>query len=175
MYQSGRICKERSEKCTWYECEAILAFPPRVVYCCPQLAFSTPESCYNTVKGGTFFVAHTLFADGTPQLRNYDTVKGPPVRRWCAKAIRPPCRGKPPCSFQVMSAVPPDAPSDCYRLISGYRIARTALYRGTPTVANIFANPTCFVCLRLHSLIDSSQWDFLIGLRAPGTFFLEVL
>ena len=33
--------------------------------------------------------------------------RAPPARRWCARAIRPPYRGKPPYSIRVMSAIFP--------------------------------------------------------------------
>ena len=50
------------------------------------------------------------------------TSRGPAVRRWCARATRPPYRGNPPYSCQVMSATPQWRPCDFDRHISGYRL-----------------------------------------------------
>ena len=64
---------------------------------------------------------------------------GPPIRRWCSRAIWPPYRGKPPYPFQIMSANSPAAPKAI--LTALYR--DTALYWQTALLGDLYRVAHC--------------------------------
>ena len=75
---------------------------------CPYAKTPVTDSSNRTIFGidTTYCSGPWLCGNrGLPVTRG-DGVRGPSVRRWCDIAIRPPYRGNPPYSFQVMSAIP---------------------------------------------------------------------
>ena len=54
----------------------------------------------------------------------------PPVRPWCARALRPPYWRTSPYSLPLMRALLQSRPTNFDRPLSGYRLAQTALLGG---------------------------------------------